>query len=235
MKCRTVRRRLSSFLDGDLSFQEARSVDEHIAACPECRKQLSDLRLVSEAVGQLPRLTPAVSIASEIRDRLDVESRGPGLALLFRPAWRARPLMLPSLIPAALLLVASVSAALILDRGPGRLGVGVPWERRLPASGTEGNPLFPALGISAPRARAVGVPAQVLADMAEGTVFVETVVARDGSVSSVSVLGGNGGGAAPLVEALRRERYWPGRRNGRPVAVSVYRLISRVDVYPPLT
>jgi Gram-negative bacterial TonB protein C-terminal len=74
-----------------------------------------------------------------------------------------------------------------------------------------------------------------LTDMAEGTVFLETVVARDGSVSSVSVLGGNGGGAAPLVEALRRERYWPGRRNGRPVAVSVYRLISRVDVYPPLT
>jgi anti-sigma factor RsiW len=235
MKCRTVRTRLSSFLDGDLAFHEARGVAEHLEACLECRKDLSDLRLISEAVGQLPRVTPPVSIASEMRDRLDVESRGPGLALLFRPAWRARPLMLPSLVPAAFLLVASVSAALILDRGPDRLGVGMAWESRLPASGTEGNPLFPALGISAPRSRAVGVPAQVLADMAEGTVFLETVVARDGSVSSVSVLGGNGGGAEPLVAALRRERYWPGRRNGRPVAVSVYRLISRVDVYPPLT
>lgn len=235
MKCRTVRTRLSSFLDGDLAFHQARRVDEHLGACPECRTHLSDLRRVSEAVGQLPRAMPPVSIASEIRDRLDVESRGPGLALLFRPAWRARPLMLPSLIPAAFLLVASVSAALVVDRGPERLGMGLAWERRLPASGTEGNPLFPALGISAPRARAVGVPAQVLTDMAEGTVFVETVVARDGSVSSVSVLGGSGGDAEPLVAALRRERYWPGRRNGRPVAVSVYRLISRVDVYPPLT
>jgi hypothetical protein len=89
--------------------------------------------------------------------------------------------------------------------------------------------------VSAPRARDVLVPAQVLTDMAEGTVFVETIVARDGSVSSVSVLAGDAGGSGPLVAALRRERFWPGRVNGRPVAVSVYRLISRVDVRPPIT
>jgi hypothetical protein len=33
------------------------------------------------------------------------------------------------------------------------------------------------------------------------------------------------------VDALRRERYEPGRFRGRPVAVSIYRLISRMEVW----
>jgi hypothetical protein len=230
MRCSVVRSRLSSLLDGDLEPPEARKVSEHLARCIECERELSGLRLVSESLGQLPRVAAPVSIASEVRDRLEVESRGPGLALLFRPAWRARPLMLPSLVPAALLLAASVTIALFLDQGSDGL-----WERRLLASGTEGNPLTAAAGVSAPQSRDVVVPTEVLADMAEGTVFLETVVARDGSVSSVSVLGGDSGGSAPLVAALRRERYWPARLNGRPVAVSVYRLISRVEVRSPTT
>ena len=46
---------------------------------------------------------------------------------------------------------------------------------------------------------------------------------------------GDSAGAAPLMEVLWRERFWPGHMNGRPVAVSVYRLISRMDVRAPLT
>jgi hypothetical protein len=71
--------------------------------------------------------------------------------------------------------------------------------------------------------------------MEEGTLFLETVVARDGSVSAVNLLQGNSHQAGPVLEALRRERFWPGQYNGRPVAVSVYRLISRMDVRPPTT
>jgi hypothetical protein len=90
--------------------------------------------------------------------------------------------------------------------------------------------------VSAPQARAQDVvPTQVLAEMGEGTLFLETVVARDGSVSAVNLLDGNFRQAAPVLEALRRERFLPGRFNGRPVAVSVYRLISSMDVRPPLT
>ena len=230
MRCSVVRGRLSSLIDGDLEPPEARRVSEHLTRCTDCERELSGLRLVSESLGQMPRVAAPVSIASEVKDRLEVESRGPGLALLFRPAWRARPLMLPSLVPAALLLAASVAIALVLDQGSDGL-----WERRLLAYGTERNPVTAAAGVSAPQSRDVVVPTEVLADMAEGTVFLETVVARDGSVSSVSVLGGDSGGSAPLVAALRRERYWPARLNGRPVAVSVYRLISRVEVRSPTT
>jgi hypothetical protein len=74
------------------------------------------------------------------------------------------------------------------------------------------------------------LPASVLTDMSEGTLFLETVVARDGSVSTVTLLEGDSEQARPLVDALRHARYEPVRVRGRAVAVSVYRLISRQDV-----
>jgi len=61
------------------------------------------------------------------------------------------------------------------------------------------------------------------------------VVARDGSVSLVRLLDGDSQRAEPVLDALRRERFEPGRYRGRPVAVSVYRLISSLEVRPPLT
>ena len=102
-------------------------------------------------------------------------------------------------------------------------------------SGSEGNPLFPSAGVTAPRARGAALPDHVLTEMAEGTLFVETVVARDGTVSTVTLLTGDSQQARPLLEALRRERFEPGRLRGRPVAVSVYRLISRMDVRASIT
>jgi len=77
--------------------------------------------------------------------------------------------------------------------------------------------------------------ADLLAGLGEEPLFVETVVARDGSVSMVTLLEGDSHHAGPLLEALRRERFEPGRRHGRPVAVSLYRLISRLDVTAPIT
>ena len=57
------------------------------------------------------------------------------------------------------------------------------------------------------------------------------MVASDGSVSAVTVLGGDSELARPVVAALRRGRYEPARFRGRPVAVSIYRLISRMEVW----
>ena len=52
-------------------------------------------------------------------------------------------------------------------------------------------------------------------------------------VSAVTLLDGDSRQARPLLDALRRERFEPGRFRGRPVAVSVYRLISRMEVRAP--
>jgi hypothetical protein len=101
----------------------------------------------------------------------------------------------------------------------------------VPASGTEGNPLFPSADVDLPReTAALNLSPEVLAGRGEGSLFVETVVARDGTVAGVTVLQGDADSEEPLLEALREQRYEPVRYRGRRVAVSVYRLISRMSV-----
>jgi len=242
MSCRGVRRRMSAHLDGELPGLEARAVAAHLAECGSCGKRWLSLRRSLEMLSELPRLDSVEGITSRVRDRLEVESRGPGLALLFRPKWAARPLILPSLVPAFVVLVAVLAGAMALDHDSSILTLtpvsarGERWEGRVPPSGTEGNPLFPSSEVSVPRSHARDLfPEQLLTDMDEGSIFFESVVARDGSVSAVNLIGGDSVKAGPLMDALRRERFEPGRFRGRPVAVSVYWLISRMEVHAPIT
>lgn len=236
MNCRRVRSRFSEHRDQALRAADARDVSAHLEACFQCaaawRSFNDDLDLLSET----PPLEATGEIAARVLDRLDM-GRQPGLALVFRPFGMARPLMLPSLVPAAFVLVAVLSGALALDRVGESPTVPTSassstWDAFLPPSGTEGNPLFSMSEVSPPRMRSSEtVPRYLLDHPGQGTLFVETVVARDGSVSAVTVLGGDSELARPVVDALRRERYEPARFRGRPVAVSIYRLISRMEVW----
>lgn len=237
MTCGWVRRRLSAHVDGELRGSQARGLQAHLEACPACAARSRTLRAALALLAEEPPLGPPESVASRVLSRLEVEGRGPGLALLFRPFWAARPLMLPSLVPAALVLVSVLAVALALDRDPRALAQvvrGQAWQRRAPAFGTEANPLFPSSGVSVPQLRSRGPIGDGLL-AAEGSLFIETVVARDGTVSAVTLLEGDRAQAAPVVDALRRELFEPGRFRGRPVAVSLYRLISRMEVRAPLT
>jgi anti-sigma factor RsiW len=238
MSCRAARPKLSAFLDGDLEAPVSRAVAAHLETCAGCRADLDSLRATLEALVDLPRVACPEPIASRVQEWLELEQRGPGLALLFRPPWAARPLMLPSLLPACLTLLVALAVALLISRDPRatlqaevRPRAEVPVAREA-VQGTEGNPFFPSALVALPRGRAgQGLPVQVLASMDEGSAFFETVVARDGSVSMVTLLEGDSTRTKPLVEALRRARFEPVRVKGRPVAVSVYRLISRQNVF----
>ena len=244
MTCHFVRSRLSAHRDAELAGAEHRLVAAHLDACAECAARWRSLSATLDALADVPRLECAGEVASRIFDRLDMENRKPGLAVLFRPMGAARPLILPSLIPAALLVVALVAGAIVLDR-PEPLPP-VVQQRQIeswttlpspvPDWGTERHPLFAYGDVSTPRAYAGNVvPSYLLEPSAEGTLFLETVVARDGTVSAVNLIGGDSVEAAPLLEAMRKERFEPGRFRGRPVAVSMYRLISRMEVRAPLT
>jgi hypothetical protein len=237
MRCSAARKRLSDWIDGTLAGAAAREVGAHVSLCPACDRHAAELRAVSRLVGELPRLESPEPVAARVFDRLDMETRPPALALLFRGFLAARPYMVPSLVPAGLVVATVLAAAIALDSGPlpeVHLAPGA-W-RATPASGTEGNPLFPTAGVELPReASALGLSPEALAGRGEGTLFFETIVARDGSVADVTMLQGDAAGEDELVAALRHQRYEPARYRGRPVAVSVYRLISRMEVRPPLT
>jgi hypothetical protein len=233
MRCARARRRLSEWIDGDLPPAEAGVLSAHVESCPGCAKVAAALRLATSMVGELPRVEATDPVSQAVLTGLEVETRGPGLGFLFRRFGAARPFMVPSLVPAALVLLTVLAAAMALDSGgnprPGRGGEGWPV---LSASGTESNPLFPSAEVGLPHQNEGGHLAAdaFLAGPGEGALFVETVVARDGTVAQVTVLHGDAAGSEPLLDALRRQTFEPVWYRGRPVAVSVYRLISRHEV-----
>jgi len=238
MTCRAARQRFSDHRDRALESAESAALTAHLESCGACAGAWRGFNDDLDLLAALPRVESGGEIAARVLDRLDMEGRQPGLALLFRPFGAARPFMLPSLVPAAFVLVAVLTGALALDRAPETPPVAPAvarvdsWDFYLPPSGSESNPLFPTSEVSPPRMRSgETMPRYLLDHPGEGTVFLETVVARDGSVSAVNVLGGDSSLPPKVVEALRRERYEPGRFKGRPVAVSIYRLISRMDVW----
>jgi Putative zinc-finger len=242
MKCRTVRSHLSAYRDGELPAETTREVSLHLGSCDDCGKRFREYDGALGSLQALPRLACEESIAARIHTHLEVEMRGPGLTLLFRPALSSRPLFLPSLLPAVMVLLIVMGAVIWLDREADRLptvyvrNTGQRWNGPMPPSGTEGNPLFPSATVSLPRTRH-GDPflPQALAAMGQRTFFVEMVVGRDGRVSAVTLIDGDSFQAAPILDLLRHQRFEPSRVRGQPVAVSFYRLISGTEVRAPTT
>jgi anti-sigma factor RsiW len=222
VSCGGVRARLSAWRDGELDAGEARAVARHLDACPSCASHQAELGRCLGALGELGALSPSDSIARRVMDRLEVERRGPGLALLFRPAWAARPLMLPSLLEACLIVFAVLTGALVLDTP--RVVPG-------PVVGSSANPLAVLGDVPMPQVRGgAHLADRLLTSVGEGSLFVETVVDEDGSVVSVRLIDGDSRDAQPLLDAMMLTRFEPTLYRGRRVAVSFYRLISRAEV-----
>jgi hypothetical protein len=242
MSCRAVRSHLSSYRDGELPAETTREVSLHLGSCDACGTHFRSYSSALGRLGALPRLSCDESIASRIQTHLEVETRGPGLSLLFRPVLSSRPLFLPSLVPAALVLLAMIAGVALLDHAADRLppvyvrNTGHRWNGPMPPWGSEGNPLFPSATNSLPRSRQ-GDPLlpQALEQMGQINIFVEMVVDRDGRVSAVRLLDGDSYRAAPVLDLLRHQRFEPSLVRGQPVAVSFYRLISGTEVRAPLT
>lgn len=103
---------LSSYLDGDPTPAEAGLVAEHVAACPVCRKALSELRRVRDVSARLGQIEPPDHTWHRIQSRLEHERSRPAAARL--PAWPW--IGVPALAAAAALV------AFLLGRWPAPAG-----------------------------------------------------------------------------------------------------------------
>ncbi len=82
-----IKKLLSAAAGGDLSEDQLRTVERHLADCPECRSEFAELRLLIGAMKKTPELDPPPWLAGRIMARIkDEAGQEPGwLARLFLP------------------------------------------------------------------------------------------------------------------------------------------------------
>jgi predicted anti-sigma-YlaC factor YlaD len=121
MSCSKLTNILALYAGGDLDARDARSVEEHLAVCPECRQELDELRSALAALNEA-RCTEEML---PIRDRaywLEVESKLRERALgverlsLGRAWWVKAPAVLAQ--AALVLAVAGAVAWFAVHQGP---------------------------------------------------------------------------------------------------------------------
>ena len=84
MKCSTVQRHMSSYLDGTTTRSQLAQMSEHIEGCEECSAEYEALSLTQKLVGSLGRRPAPPEVALRVRVALSQE-----MANARRPRWES--------------------------------------------------------------------------------------------------------------------------------------------------
>lgn len=126
--------RLSDYLDGDLSPEEARALELHVESCAPCAAALDEIRAVVAAAAALPEHPPARDLWPGIEARLTPRTTEGVTADVtsiqaFRGRGRRVSVTVPQLIAAGLALVVFSAGGVWLAMGSeGRAVAGMPPE-----------------------------------------------------------------------------------------------------------
>ncbi len=127
---------LSAHLDGRLSPDRARRLEEHLRSCDSCRRKLADLRALAAALREMPDAPVPRSFALTPE-----QVRGVGPVRPYAPAGRLYPVFRNAAAAALVLLFAFVGADVFLESGGGRSepqGVMVGAEKNMEAPSAQG-------------------------------------------------------------------------------------------------
>lgn len=105
---------LSRYLDGDLTLPARRDLEHHLAGCDACRRDLAELRMVDELLGEWGSIQLPVSSVSD-REVLSAVERRRRLAPLFALS-RVTPAAVGSCIAAVLVFMTFNLAGIHQDR-----------------------------------------------------------------------------------------------------------------------
>jgi len=101
---------LSAYLDGRLSPDRSRRLEEHLRSCDPCRRRLADLRALAEALREMPEAPVPRSFALTPEQVRAVRQVRP-----YAPAGRLYPVFRNAAAAALVLLFASVGADVFLQ------------------------------------------------------------------------------------------------------------------------
>ncbi len=73
MECKGIKEKLGAYLEGVLSPEEMRIIEEHLPSCPECRRNLADLKKTGELVKDLSEVEPPAWFTQKIMSRIRAE------------------------------------------------------------------------------------------------------------------------------------------------------------------
>jgi predicted anti-sigma-YlaC factor YlaD len=75
MKCSTIQRKLSAYMDAEVSEQERTIISEHLASCPECQRILQVLTKMREELNLVPGIQSPPYFYTRLKQRMIDESR----------------------------------------------------------------------------------------------------------------------------------------------------------------
>src|ERR1700733_491937 len=84
---------LSAYLDGMLADNDRLKAEAHLAACPDCRRELKELKAVSKMVSELPQEPLPAGFMERLQQRREAESGSRWFAGWSMTDW-ARPMAL---------------------------------------------------------------------------------------------------------------------------------------------
>ncbi len=75
MKCSHVKRKLSAYLDGELSIAEKKEIESHLQQCSGCQEELTALSSVTDALSILEGMEPPPYFMDRVRQGIRDEAR----------------------------------------------------------------------------------------------------------------------------------------------------------------
>jgi anti-sigma factor RsiW len=112
MDCRDTKKRLSAYIDNELSLKERQSVERHLGQCPSCAHEERELRIVSILMERIPDDNSSPFFAERVISKVKIGTGEP------RMVYRLKP-VLAGLLAIVLLIITIAGLSLENTNRPG--------------------------------------------------------------------------------------------------------------------
>jgi hypothetical protein len=238
MTCTAVRRRLPAFYDRELGVRELIAIESHVTGCPPCAAELQGLRSLGDALRVAAAPAPAddwTGLRSGVISRMRAEAHESWPARVGRMFDDMHLVWIGLASTAATFLCAVVALSALHFASPDRDDslrsmialVSAP-------AGSNMNPIRADQFLQVPSVPEGPIQAMLAQPITHDELMLvfSAVVTREGRVSRVSVLTNDSHPREiePVLEALARGQFEPGRVGASPVAVKLVWLLAHTTV-----